>query len=90
METHSAIPGDEDMRLHDCRHTFASWALALGETLPMIGRLLGHRQKETSTRYAHLSCESVRESAVRIADSIASNIFRFWAKHAGRCISSPT
>ena len=34
--------GLEDMRLHDVRHSFASRALALGESLPMIGRLLGH------------------------------------------------
>ena len=34
--------GLEDMRLHDVRHRFASRALALGESLPMISRLLGH------------------------------------------------
>ena len=31
-----------DARLHDLRHSFASRALALGETLPVIGKLLGH------------------------------------------------
>ena len=56
------------------RHSFASRALALGESLPMIGRLLGHRHMETTARYAHLASESVRESAARIADSIASDI----------------
>ena len=30
-----------DVRLHDCRHSFASRALALGESLPAIGKLLG-------------------------------------------------
>lgn len=30
------------VRCHDLRHTFASWALALGEGLPMIGKLLDH------------------------------------------------
>ena len=34
--------GLEDVRIHDLRHSFASRALALGETLTMIGRLLGH------------------------------------------------
>ena len=34
--------GLEDMRLHDLRHSFASRALALGESLPTIARLLGH------------------------------------------------
>ena len=66
--------GLEDMRLHDCRHSYASRALALGESLPMIGRLLGHTQVETTARYAHLAKDSVHDSAVRVADSIAADI----------------
>ena len=68
--------GLEDMRLHDCRHSYASRALALGESLPMIGRLLGHTQVETTARYAHLAQDSVRESAVRVSDSIAGDLLR--------------
>ena len=60
----------KDLRIHDCRHSYASRALALGESLPMIGRLLGHTQVETTARYAHLAKVSVRESAVRVSDSI--------------------
>ena len=48
------------MRIHDCRHSYASHALALGESLPIIGRLLGHTQVETTARYAHLAQDSVR------------------------------
>ena len=66
--------GLEDARIHDCRHSYASRALALGESLPMIGRLLGHTQVETTARYAHLAKDSVHESAVRISDSIAADI----------------
>ena len=58
--------GLEDVRLHDLRHSFASRALALGESLPMIGKLLGHSQIETTARYSHLARESVHESAARI------------------------
>ncbi len=68
--------GIEDMRLHDCRHSFASRALALGEGLPMIGRLLGHAQVETTARYAHLARDSGRESAIRVSDSIAADILK--------------
>ena len=39
--------GLDGVRLHDLRHTFASRALALGEGLPMIGDLLGHRMVNT-------------------------------------------
>ncbi len=67
--------GLDDVRLHDLRHSYASRALALGETLPMIGKLLGHSQMETTARYAHLARDSIRDSAERVADSIAGDIF---------------
>ena len=44
----------EDTRIHDCRHSFASRALALGENLRMIGRLLGHSELQATERYVHL------------------------------------
>ena len=68
--------GLEDMRLHDCRHSFASRALALGESLPMIGRLLGHSQVATTARYAHLARDSVREAAQRVSDRIEASLYR--------------
>ena len=66
--------GLEDVRLHDLRHSFASRALALGESLSMIGKLLGHSQIETTARYAHLARESVHDSAARIAESISADL----------------
>ena len=66
--------GLEDVRLHDLRHAFASRALALGESLPVIGKLLGHTQVQTTARYAHLAEDSVKESAARIAASIGEDI----------------
>ena len=68
--------GLEDMRLHDCRHSFASRALALGESLPMIGRLLGHSQVQTTARYAHLARDSVHEAAQRVSIRIEANLYR--------------
>ncbi len=67
--------GLDDVRLHDLRHSYASRALALGESLPMIGKLLGHTQIETTARYAHLARDTVREAAERVAASIAADIF---------------
>ncbi len=63
--------GLDDVRIHDIRHSYASRALALGEGLPIIGRLLGHRQAETTARYAHLDRSAVRTSAERVAVRIA-------------------
>ena len=69
-----ARAGLGDVRLHDCRHSFASRALALGEGLTMIGRLLGHARVETTARYAHLARDSVRQSAGRVSASIADDV----------------
>ena len=69
-----ARAGLEDVRLHDLRHSFASRALALGETLPVIGKLLGHSDIETTARYAHLARDSLHEAAERVAGSIAADI----------------
>ena len=69
-----ARAGLSDVRIHDLRHSFASRALALGESLPMIGKLLGHTQVQTTARYAHLARDSVKASASKIADSIGADI----------------
>ena len=66
--------GLDDVRLHDLRHSFASRALALGEDLTMIGKLLGHRKIQTTARYAHLARDSVKDSAALVAASIAADI----------------
>ena len=63
-----------DVRLHDLRHSFASRALALGESLSMIGKLLGHNKIETTSRYAHLARDSIKASSARVADSIGADI----------------
>ena len=73
-QTVRARAGLKDVRLHDLRHSFASRALALGETLPVIGKLLGHSDIETTARYAHLAQDSIHETAERIAESIAANM----------------
>lgn len=43
-----------NVRLHDLRHTFASLAVSQGQSLPIIGAMLGHTQTQTTARYAHL------------------------------------
>ena len=79
-----ARAGLEDVRIHDLRHSFASRALALGESLPMIGKLLGHSQVETTARYAHLARDSVQEAAERIAGSIAADVLvEGWSQASG-------
>ena len=52
-----------DVRLHDLRHSYASVALAHGETILTIGRLLGHNDPATTLKYTHLADASVHEAA---------------------------
>lgn len=51
----------EDVRLHDLRHSFASLAAQGGASLPLIGRLLGHSQPQTTARYAHLAHDPLKD-----------------------------
>ena len=63
-----------DVRIHDLRHSYASRALALGESLYTIGKLLGHASVATSARYAHLMREAERAAAVRVGGSIGAHV----------------
>ena len=63
-----------DVRIHDLRHSYASRALALGESLPTIGKLLGHRKVGTTARYAHLMRDAEKEAATRVGDSIGAHL----------------
>jgi integrase len=63
-----------DVRIHDLRHSFASGAVALGESLPMIGKLLGHTQVQTTARYAHVAADPVKAAAERVSGNIAALI----------------
>ena len=66
--------GLADVRIHDLRHSFASRALALGESLAMIGRLLGHTDAGSTARYAHLARDAEKTSAAMVGDSIEADI----------------
>ena len=55
----SCLPsaGLEGVRLHDLRHSFASFGAGASLGLPIIGKLLGHSQAATTHRYAHLDAD---------------------------------
>jgi integrase len=57
-----------DFRLHDLRHSFASFVINSGEDLYEVQKLLGHSNPRTTQRYAHLS----RERLARAAEVMAS------------------
>ncbi len=55
-----ARAGVNDVHVHDLRHTLASWLVAQGVNLPLVGRALNHARASTTERYAHLDLDPVR------------------------------
>jgi site-specific recombinase XerD len=71
-----ARAGLKDVRIHDLRHTFASTAIAQGQGLSMIGKLLGHTQLQTTARYAHLATDPVIAAAEQVSTRLADCLAR--------------
>ncbi len=63
------LPG---LRLHDLRHSFASFGAGSGLGLPIIGKLLGHGDVKTTAKYAHLDVDPLRRANDVIGDAISS------------------
>lgn len=61
-----------NVRLHDLRHTAASIAVAQGASLPVIGRLLGHSQAQTTQRYAHVDADPALKAANEIGAVVST------------------
>lgn len=64
--------GLSGVRIHDLRHTFASFGAGRGLGLPIVGKLLGHAQPSTTARYAHLDADPLRRAANTIGSEIES------------------
>lgn len=62
--------GLDDLRIHDLRHSFASSAVMMGKSLPMIGKLLGHTQVQTTARYAHIASTPAITAAIEVSNNI--------------------
>ncbi len=69
-----AVAGLKDVRIHDLRHSFASIAVSGGDSLYLVGKVLGHRQSRTTERYAHLKDDPLRAVADRTSERIAAII----------------
>ena len=59
-----------DVRIHDLRHTFASHAALMNETLPMISKMLGHKRLSMTLRYTHVSQQETTIAAEHISNLI--------------------
>lgn len=61
------LAGIPDVRIHDLRHSFASFALKQGIDLYTVSKLLGHKNIATTTRYAHLELDHLKEATNKVA-----------------------
>ena len=64
--------GLDGVRLHDLRHSFASFGAGASLGLPIIGKLLGHSQAATTHRYAHLDADPLRRAVDTIGATISA------------------
>jgi integrase len=63
--------GLQGVRIHDLRHTHASFGAGAGLGLPIIGKLLGHAHAATTARYAHLDVDPLRRASEHIGARLA-------------------
>jgi integrase len=66
-----ARAGLEDVRVHDLRHSFASFLVNEGVSLYVVQALLGHANARTTQRYAHLASDTLSD-ATEIVDGIVA------------------
>ena len=59
------------IRIHDCRHSFASWLVEAGYSLYVVSKALGHASSRTTERYAHVADETLRGASNAAASLIA-------------------
>lgn len=62
--------GLSDIRIHDLRHTFASYLINGGRSLYEVQKILGHTQIKTTQRYAHLAEDTLLAASNTVADAI--------------------
>ena len=72
-ETLKREAGCADVRLHDIRHSFASWSLQK-MNLSEVGQLLGHKDIATTQRYAHIHQDQAIANAQKVGQHIESII----------------
>ena len=62
----------QDYRMHDCRHTHASWLISKGVNIKAVSERLGHKSIRTTLDiYSHIT-KSMQDEAVNALEEILS------------------
>lgn len=70
---------------HSLRHTYASWLVDNGASLPIVRDLLGHKNLVMTSRYSHVSAEAQRAAVAALSASLTpsgENVVRLADKRA--------
>ena len=59
-----------ELRIHDLRHSFASFLVNAGRSLYEVQNILGHAQIQTTQRYSHLSQDTLLAASNSAAASL--------------------
>lgn len=70
------LAGIEDVRIHDLRHTYASVAVMSGIDPFTLKEIMGHRNLQTTLRYAHFADDAVQRAAGSVAARLAGAVGR--------------
>ena len=78
--------GLDDVRMHDLRHTYASVAVMSGIDPFLLKEIMGHRNLQTTLRYAHFADEAVQRAAGSVASKLAGSLGRRNSQHRLRLV----
>jgi integrase len=66
--------GMPELRMHDLRHSFASFLVNAGQSLYTVSNLLGHTQIKTTQRYSHLSTDTLLSAVGAMASAAGLSV----------------
>ena len=59
------------LRVHNLRHSYASWLVSTGASLKQVGKLLGHSQERSTQRYSHIADRALRDATNAFGHSVS-------------------
>ena len=77
-----------ELRLHDLRHSYASFLVNAGRSLYEVQKLLGHHDPKVTMRYAHLSPQAMLEAVNVVGDVVTGARVREALKLSGLTVSN--